>query len=214
MTKSSKALTIVLTVFSILFMGVAAVMSTVRTDWKEKATKEFPKSRIAEQKEKIDSLDKETASLERQQKDAAAAIQADIRSFLAPQIGREAQLETELEGLVKQIRELAGQIETEAKKVQLKQDEDKRLREEVSRLRAQYDDLVSQKYDVQETVKRQRDLLFQAKGVLERVTHRLNLLKADGAGEKGYDGELEPAGKDEAKPEPEKSAARAANTRQ
>ena len=59
-------------------MGVAAVMSTVRTDWKEKATKEFPKSRIAEQKEKIDSLDKETASLERHQKDAAAAIEAAI----------------------------------------------------------------------------------------------------------------------------------------
>jgi chromosome segregation ATPase len=213
MTKSSKALTIVLTVFSILFMGVAAVMSTVRTDWKEKATKEFPKSRIAEQKEKIDSLDKETASLERQKKDADAAIQADVQAFLAPQNGREAQLETELEGLVKQIRELAGQIETEAKKVQLKQDEDKRLREEVIRLRAQYDDLVSQKYDIQETVKRQRDLLFQARGVLERVTHRLNLLKADGAGEKSYDGELEPAGKDTAKPESEPSAARPANTR-
>ncbi|HEY2253463.1 MAG TPA: hypothetical protein VGH74_20455 [Planctomycetaceae bacterium] len=210
MTKSSKALTIVLTVFSILFMGVAAVMSTVRTDWKEKATKEFPKSRISEQKEKINTLDKEIASLEKQQKDAAAAIQADVTSFLAPQIGREAQLETELEGLVKTIRDLAGQIETEAKKVQLKQDEDKRLREEVFRLKAQYDDLVSQKYDVQETVKRQRDLLFQAKGVLERVTHRLNLLKG---GEKSYDGELEPPRKDDAKPESEPSAARPANTR-
>jgi chromosome segregation ATPase len=206
-------LAIVLTVFSILFMGVAAVMSTVRTDWKEKATKEFPKSRIAEQKEKINTLDKEIASLERQKKDADAAIEADVKSFLAPQIGREAQLETELEGLVKQIRDLAGQIETEAKKVQLKQDEDKRLREEVIRLKAQYDDLVSQKYDVQETVKRQRDLLFQAKGVLDRVTHRLNLLKADGAGEKNYNGELEPPRKDDAKPEPEPSAARPANTR-
>lgn len=212
MTKASKALTIVLTVFSILFMGVAVVMSTVRTDWKEKATKEFPKSRIAEQKEKIESLDKEIASLEKQQKDAALAIEADVKSFLAPEVGREAQLETELDGLVKTIRDLAGQIETEAKKVQLKQDEDKRLREEVIRLKAQYDDLVSQKYDVEETVKRQRDLLFQAKGVLERVTHRLNLLKAETGGDR-YEGDLEAPEKEEAKPESETSAARPANTR-
>jgi len=212
MTKSSKALTIVLTVFSILFMGVAAVMSTVRTDWRDKATKEFPKSKIAEQKERIDSLDKEIASLERQQKEAAVAIEADVKSFLAPQIGREAQLETELEGLIKTVRDLAGQIETEAKKVQLKQDEDKRLRDEVTRLKTQYDDLVSQKYDVEEIVKRQRDLLFQAKGVLERVTNRLNLLKAQEGGET-YDPLPAPAGKDEAKSDSEPSAARPANTR-
>jgi chromosome segregation ATPase len=179
MTKASKVLTIVLTVFSIVFMGVAAVMSTVRTDWKAKATTEFPKKRIDEQRSKIEDLDKAIVSLESQQKAAAAAIEADIKSFVAPQIGREAQLEKELETLIETTHTLAGQIETEAKKVQLKQDEDKRLREEVIRLKTQYDDLVSQKYDVEETVKRQRDLLFQAIGILDRVKHRLELLKAD-----------------------------------
>jgi len=214
MTKASKVLTIVLTVFSIVFMGVAAVMSTVRTDWKDKATKEFPKSRIAEQTEKIANLDKEIAAYESQQKAAAAAIEADVQSFIAPQVGREAQLEVELEKLVATVHELAGQIETEAKKVQLKQDEDKRLREEVTRLKTQYDDLLSQKYDVGNTVKRQRDLLFQAKGILERVLHRLELLKADAAGDGGYDydGELEPAEKDNSKSDKEPSAARPVNT--
>jgi len=200
MTKSSKALTILLTVFSLLFMGVAAVMSTVRTDWKAKATTEFPKSKINEQKEKIETLEKEIASLEKQQKDAAAWIDADVKSFTDPQVGREVQLEKELDGLVKTIRDLAAQIETDAKKVQLKQDEDKRLRDEVTRLKAQYEDLVSQKLDVEQTVKRQRDLLFQAKGVLERVTHRLNLLKAE-QGEKPYSDDLEPPEKEEAKPD-------------
>jgi chromosome segregation ATPase len=179
MAKTSKALTIVLVVFAIIFMGVAAVMSTVRSDWKEKATKEFPKSRIDEQKTKIADLDKEIASLETQQKLAAAAIEADIKSFLTPETGREAQLEAELEKIIEESHTLSGEVEIAAKKVQLKQDEDKRLREEVVRLKTQYDDLVSQKYDVEQTVKRQRDLLFQAIGILERVKHRLELLKAD-----------------------------------
>ena len=216
MTKASKVLTIVLTVFSIIFMGVAAVMSTVRTDWKEKATKEFPKARIAEQTAKIADLEKEIASIKSQQEAAAAAIEADIKSFLAPQIGREAQLEAELEKIVEEAHTLAGQVEIAAKKVQLKQDEDKRLREEVTRLRTQYDDLVSQKYDVEETVKRQRDLLFQAIGILERVKHRLELLKADAAQGNGYApesaGEGPAAEEDATTPNAQPSAARPANT--
>jgi chromosome segregation ATPase len=186
MTKASKVLTIVVAVFAIMFMGVAAVMSTVRTDWKEIATKEFPKSRIAEQTTKIADLDKEIASLESQKKAADAAIEADVKSFTARQIGREAQLEAELVKLIDEAHTLAGQVETAAKKVQLKQDEDKRLREEVVRLKTQYDDLVSQKYDVQETVKRQKDLLFQAIGVLDRVQRRLDLLKAEEAKQSKY----------------------------
>jgi|SRR5579872_1290403 len=213
MKKASKVLAIVLTAFSILFMGVAAVMSTVRTDWKEKATKEFPKSRIAEQTTKIGDLDKEIASLESQQKLAAAAIEADIKSFTAPQIGREAQLEAELEALIAEAQTLAGQVEIEAKKVQLKQDEDKRLREEVTRLRSQYEDLVSQKYDVEGIVKRQRDLLFQAKGILERVQHRLKLLKAEEPGEKVYDVPApDKTGKIDLQPDVQPSAARLSNT--
>ena len=49
-------------------------------------------------------------------------------------------------------------------------------------------------------------------GVLERVTHRLNLLKAEEGGIP-YDGDVEPGGKGEAKPESEPSAAKPANTR-
>lgn len=209
MTKASKALTIVLTVFSIVFMGVAAVMSTVRTDWREKATKEFPKSKISEQQETIKKLDDQIVALEKQQKDAAAAIEADIKSFTAEQIGREAQLEKELETIIATAHTLAAQVETEAKKVQLKQDEDKRLREEVTRLKTQYDDLVSQKYDVEENVKRQRDLLFQAKGVLERVTHRLELLKAEERVEYAPD---PAASGDDAEPDSKPSAARSSKS--
>lgn len=212
MTKASKVLTIVLTVFSIVFMGVAAVMSTVRTDWSEKATKEFPKARIAEQKEKIESLDKEIALFESRQKDSAAWIEADIKSFVAPQIGREAQLEAEFKKLVELSQTLAGQIETEAKKVQLKQDEDKRLREEVTRLKTQYDDLLSQKYDVEETVKRLRDLLFQARGILERVKHRLELLKADEGGESEYAPKPETPEVEDTQPDSKPAAARPAKT--
>ena len=206
MTKASKALTVALAAFSIIFMGVAAVMSTVRTDWREKATKEFPKSRITEQVEKIKELDEKIGSFETHQKEAAAAIEADVKSLFDPAVGREAQLEAQLAKLVEESNTLTAQIETDAKKVQLKQDEDKRLREEVTRLRAQYDDLVSQKYDVVETVKRQRDLLFQAKGVLERVQHRLELLKATAGKEVQY--APDPTGKEEeAKPDSQPAAA-------
>ena len=208
MTKASKALTIVLTVFSIVFMGVAAVMSTVRTDWREKATKEFPKARIAEQTEKIANLEKDIAIFEKHNEAAKASIAADIASFVAPQTGREAQLEAQLATLVQETHTLAGQIETEAKKVQLKQDEDKRLREEVIRLKTQYDDLVSQKYDVEGNVKRQRDLLFQAKGILERVKYRLELLKKEEPPAGGYD--LPES--NETKPESQPSATGPSNT--
>ena len=56
MTKTSKCLTILATVFAVLFMGIAAVMSTVHTDWKEKATKEFPQSEITKQRTQIQDL--------------------------------------------------------------------------------------------------------------------------------------------------------------
>ncbi|MBI3865354.1 MAG: hypothetical protein HY290_26055, partial [Planctomycetia bacterium] len=77
-------------------------------------------------------------------------------------------------------------VDAESKKLQAKQDEDKRLREDVYRLRSQYEDLVAQKLDAEANVKRQRDLLFQAKGVLERVRLRAKLLDAE-EGKGGYD---------------------------
>jgi hypothetical protein len=77
-------------------------------------------------------------------------------------------------------------------------------------LKTQYDDLVSQKFDVEENVKRQRDLLFQARGILERVTHRLELLKAD----EPVQYVPEPGGDnaDDSEAEPKPSAARPSKT--
>jgi chromosome segregation ATPase len=187
MTKTSKHLTIVVTVFSIVFMGITAVMSTVRTDWKARATKEFPKDRIAAQMTQLQDLEKEIADLKLRQESAAKNIAADVQAIVAEQVGREAQLQTELAQLIEEAHTLAEQIEVEGKKVQLKQEEDKRLREEVTRLKEQYDDLVAQRSEAIDTVKRQRDLLFQAKGILERVTRRMESLRA----EQGKSGEYE-----------------------
>ena len=55
----------------------------------------------------------------------------------------------------------------------------KRLREDVTRLQSQYEDLVAQKEDALANVKRLRDLLFQAEGVLERVKRRQQALDAE-----------------------------------
>ena len=179
MTKASKVLTVLVTVFCILYMGIAFMMWTVRTDWKERATKEFPKARIAEQKTQIEELDKEIAATDAQHAAAKKAIAADIASITAPQIGREAQLEAEWATLNAEASAIAGQVDAEAKKVQTKEEEDKRLRDDVYRLMSQYDDLVAQRSDAETNVKRQRDLLFQAKGVLERLRLRAKLLDAE-----------------------------------
>jgi chromosome segregation ATPase len=179
MTKTSKWLTIAVTVFSIVFMGIAAVVATLKTDWKEKATKEFPKSRISEQATQIQDLDREIAAVKAQQESSAKNIAIDVNAIMAAEVGREAVLQKELAQLIDEAHSLAEQIEAEANKVQLKQEEDKRLREEVTRLKAQYDDLVAQRIDAVATVKRQRDLLFQARGVLERVTRRMESLRAE-----------------------------------
>jgi chromosome segregation ATPase len=179
MTKASKVLTILVTVFCILYMGIAFVMWTVRTDWKERATKDFPKSRIAEQKTRIDELDKEIAATDKQHEESKKGIAADIAAITAPQIGREAQLEAEWATLSAEASAIAAQIDVEAKKVQVKQEEDRRLREDVHRLMNQYEDLVAQRNDTEADVKRQLDLLFQAKGVLDRVRLRAKLLDAE-----------------------------------
>lgn len=181
MTKASKALVIAVTVFSVIFMGVAAVMSTARTDWRDKATKEFPSSQIAKQRETIQEYDKGIEDLARQQKAVEAGIAADDKAIFAADSGREVALESELKQLIDEAHTLAEQVEVAAKKVEVRQDEDKRLREEVTRLKSQYDDLVAQKDDALTSVKRLRDLLFQAKGVLERVEKRQKALDAEKA---------------------------------
>lgn len=187
MTKASKVLAVAVTVFSIIFMGVAAVMSTVRTDWREKATKEFPKSRIAEQQTKKEDLDKEIEAVTKQHELAKAGIDADVLAITTPKTGREAQREDELKQLMEDAHTLSEQFEAEAKKVEAKQEEDKRLREEVTRLKSQYEDLVAHKDDSLANVKRLRDLLFQATGLLERVKKRRDALEAEGIKGGGYE---------------------------
>ncbi len=191
-TTIGKSLTIAVTVLSVLFMGVAAVMSTARTDWKQRATAEyekggFPKSEIAKQDKIKADLNAQIKSVDEQQVAAVKTIDADIQALTNPQNGREVQLETELAQLIDQAHTLSGQIEAEAKKVQLKQDEDTRLRDEVTRLKSQYEDLVGQKDAAQADVKRLKDLLVQAKGVLQRVQRRHKSLEAEAR--KSYDPE-------------------------
>src|SRR5260221_186433 len=115
MTKASKALVIAVTVFTVIFMGVAAVMSTARTDWKEKATKEFPSSKIADQRTKIQDLDKGIEDLGRLQKTAEAGIAADEKALFAADIGREAALEGELKQLIHEAHTLSQQVEVAAR---------------------------------------------------------------------------------------------------
>lgn len=203
MTKASKILTILVTVFSILYMGISFMMWTVRADWREKATKEFTKEQIAKQRTQIDELEKEIATTDKQHDDAKKAIAADIVSITAPEIGREAQLEAEWAALSAEASAIAGQVDAEAKKVQDKEEENKRLRDDVYRLKEQYDDLVAQRSDAEANVKRQRDLLFQAKGILERLRLRARLLDAE-------EGKGDYNGKEIEKPEP--AAARLKNT--
>lgn len=191
MTKASKVLTVLVTVFCILYMGIAFMMWTVRTDWKERATKEFPKSRITEQQTRIQELDKEIAATDAQHEAAKKGIAADVVSITAPQTGRQAQLETEWAALSAEASAIAGQVDAESKKVQVKQEEDKRLRDDVYRLFSQYEDLVAQRSDAEANVQRQRDLLFQARGVLERVRLRARLLEAETGGEP-YEAEEKP----------------------
>jgi chromosome segregation ATPase len=180
MTKTSKVLTVLVTAFSILFMGITAVMSTAQTDWREKATKEFPKSRIADQTAQLDDLRKEIEALDKQQKLAVDGIAADSLAITAPNTGRVARLEAELVQLIDEAHKVAEQVEAEAKKVGAKQDEGKHLRDRVTRLTSQFEDLVAQKEDALMNVKRLRDLLFQARGVLDRVKKRQQALEAEG----------------------------------
>ena len=180
MTKTSKCLTILATVFSILFMGIAAVMSTTHTDWKEKATKEFPSSEITRQRTQLQDLATEIGSLDKQQKVAEDSNAADSVAITAPETGRVAQLEREWMALIDEAHKVAEQVEAEARQVDAKQAYAKRLRGDVTRLQSQYEDLVAQKEDALANVKRLRDLLFQAKGVLERVNKRKQALEAEG----------------------------------
>lgn len=178
MTRFSRSLTIFVTILSIVFMGVAAVTTATSTDWKEIATKKFPKSRINEQQEQIRKLDESIKATDDAQKLAIAAIATDIKALTDPATGREAELEKQLAATEQRAHELAQQIEAQARKAEAKLDELQLRREDTVRLANQFAELQSQKVATQAEVKRLQDLLFQARGMLDRVRRRHESLEA------------------------------------
>lgn len=190
MNKFSRILTIFVTVLCVAFMSVAAVSVAARTDWKTAATKTYPKSRIAEQQQILQKLDESIADFSAQQKTLLAAIDADVKALRDPATGREVELEKQLAQFELQAQQIAKQIEEEARKADTKLETLALRRDDVSRLQNQFDEFVSQKQAAEAESKRLRDLLFQARGVLERVQRRRQLLESqnqtppDGAYEK------------------------------
>ncbi|MSR56179.1 MAG: hypothetical protein EXS05_00660 [Planctomycetaceae bacterium] len=182
MTKLSRCLTILVTVLAVAFLGVAAVTTAGRTDWQKIATKDFPKAAIATQQETIAELEKQIKITSDVMAGSAEAIAVDVKALTDPMTGREVVLERELEALIAQAHDLAVKTETEARTADARLDELKLRREDTVRLQNQFDELVSQKVAAQSEVKRLRDLLFQAQGVLERAIRRRKALQAEFGG--------------------------------
>ena len=182
MNKFSRPLTIFVTVLCISFMGVAAVSTAARTDWKTIATKTYPKTRIGEQQQQITKLDEEITAVNEEQKRVVAAMEADVKALTDPTTGREAELEQLLEQLVTQAQQVAKEIEQQARKEDTKLDTLSLRRDDVARLQNQFDEFVSQKDAALAESKRLRDLLVQAQGLLERAQRRLELLESQSGG--------------------------------
>ncbi|MFN0053356.1 MAG: hypothetical protein ACKV0T_14325 [Planctomycetales bacterium] len=178
MTKISRCLTILVTVLAVCFMGVAAMSTATRHDWKEVVTKTYPRAEITAQQEAIRALDEEINRIGEAQKAAVAAIEADIKALFQPETGREALLEKEFARLEAQAHELATQVELQARKTDERLDELKLRRDDTVRLQSQFEELVSQKVWAQGEVKRLRDLLVQARGILQRVESRRQALES------------------------------------
>lgn len=182
MTTFSRVLTIAVTVFAVLFMGVTVVMTATRTDWKEVATQKFKKTDIAKQQEQIRAFEEQTAAFEAARQRALAAIAADEKAIDDPNTGREVEMEKLLTTLVEQAHTLAGEAEEQARKADVKLEEMRLRRDDAVRLQNQFDELVSQKVAAEAEAKRLRDLLFQAKGVLERLKRRQQSLEEQTGG--------------------------------
>lgn len=179
MNKFSRLLTIFVTVLSVAFMSVAAVSTAARTDWKEAATKTWKKARISEQQQELRDLEEKITAVGNEQKLALASIEADVKALTDPATGREAELEQNLAQLEQQARQLAKDIEEQARKADTKLETLSLRRDDVARLQNQFDEIVSQKEAAQQEAKRLRDLLVQAKGVLDRVERRREALTAE-----------------------------------
>ncbi|MGQ0636887.1 MAG: hypothetical protein ACT4QC_19945 [Planctomycetaceae bacterium] len=193
MTRFSRILTVLVTALSVGFMAVAAAAVAVSTDWKARLN-EFPKSKITAQQQKISELSTALADTERAQKAWVAGVDADVKALADPNTGREAQLEARLNMLNELAHKLFEQIEVAARQEQAKLDELKLRREDKYRLEAQYDEIVSQKQAALADVRRLRDLLVQAEGMLKRVQERNKSLHAEARD--GHDGLPEPPAQD------------------
>jgi len=183
-TTISKVLTVLVTALSLAFLGATAVSSIARTDWKGKAN-EYPRNKTQELQNQIEVLKKQAEEYAALTPKTIAAIDVDQKSMLA-------KAET--------LKAYAAQLESEDKKsrqqndatavtAQEKLDVDKARREEVVRLQAQYEELLSQRIAAEAELTRLRDLLNQSRGVLERAVRRNQSLKTSlgQADSKSYD---------------------------
>ena len=173
LTKISQSLTVLVTVLSLAFMGGAMASSIARTNWKEKVANEYPRAKIQELQTQIDAFTKERENYAALVQPTLAAIDADQKAMVAK---------------AGMLNEYARKLETDdvaareanaasAVKAQQKLDTDKARREEVQRLFAQYEELLSQRQEAEAEVRRLRDLLYQSRGVLQRAEGRNSALK-------------------------------------
>lgn len=183
-TTISKVLTVLVTALSLAFLGAAAVSSVARTDWKGKAN-EYPRNKTQELQGKIDALKAEAENYAKQTPLVVAAIDTDSKAMVTKADVLKA-YSTEQEAEDKQLRQKNDAVAVTA---QAKLDVDKARREEVVRLQAQFEELLSQRIAAEAEVSRLRDLLNQSRGVLERAARRNESLKTSlGRGDrKAYD---------------------------
>jgi chromosome segregation ATPase len=180
MNKFSRILTIFVTVSCVAFMSVTAVMTTARSDtnWRTIATKVYTKTQINEQQQELTRLGGLIDGVNAEQKQVTAAIEADVKALRDPMAGREVELEQQLAQMEATAQQVAKQIEEQARKADAKLETLALRRDDVARLQNQFDEFVSQKQAAEAESKRLRDLLFQARGVLERVQRRRALLES------------------------------------
>jgi hypothetical protein len=183
-TTISKVLTVLVTALSLAFLGAAAVSSIARTDWKVKAN-EYPRNKTQELQAKIDALKAEAANYAQQTPLVVGAIDVDQKSMIAKaEVLKNYSIQQESED-----KKLRQQNDATAVAAQGKLDVDKARREEVVRLQAQFEELLSQRLAAEAEAGRLRDLLNQSRGVLERAARRNQTLKTSlGRGDaKPYD---------------------------
>lgn len=180
MTRFSRVLTIVVTVLAVMFMGVAMVTTATSANWRDVATKQFPKAEIQKQQQQLQELEEKIKQVDAAQQLAVVTIEADVKALTDPATGREATLEkTVMAPLEEQTRKVAQEAEVQARKADTRLDELKLRRDDIVRLRGQHDELESQRQASQAEVKRLEDLLFQAKAMLDRVERRRAWLESE-----------------------------------